>query len=209
MDLLKMTIEDFIDLLGSDAPAPGGGSAAALYGCVGMALTGMVAALTIGRAKYKAEEPLMQTLLAKSETLKQKMMDGINRDTASFNGVSAVFKMPKVTEEEKALRSQAMQDALKEATTTPFALMCDVLEALALTERAVGHSNPNAASDLGVSAIGLKAAAQSAWLNVLINLSGIKDDAFVEQYKRDGAAILDRVNTLADSVYNDVMKAVL
>ena len=207
MALTKMTVTDFIDLLGSDAPAPGGGSAAALYGAAGAALLSMVAALTTGKSKYEAFEPLTQEILAKSDALKAKMIAGIDRDTIAFDGVSAVFKMPKDTDAEKEARKKAMQAALKEATIVPFALLQDTLAALELVSRTVGHSNPNAASDLGVAAVSLKAAAQGAWLNVLINLGGIKDDDFVAQYKKDGAAVLRKVEKLADEVYKDILAA--
>ena len=205
MKLTEMTIPAFAKLLGSDAPAPGGGSAAALSGALGAALTTMVAALTTGKEKYAEHETLMQEILTKGAKLREQLVDVIDRDTQAFNGVSAVFAMPKETDEQKAARKAAMQDALKACTLTPYEMMECSLAALELTEKALGRSNTNALSDLGVAALSLKAAIQGAWLNILINIGGIRDEAFVAKYRTEGQAILDKALPLADKIYADVV----
>lgn len=204
MKLVDMTLNDFSKLLASAAPAPGGGSAAALEGAVGAALTSMVASLTVGKKKYAEHEALTQELLEKTEAVRVKFVDVIDRDTEAFNGISAVFAMPKDTDEQKATRAAAMQEALKACTQTPFDMMTYALEALELTGRAVGKSNASAASDLGVAALSLKAAVQGAWLNILINVGGIKDSAFVERYRSEGEAILAKALPLADEIYETI-----
>ena len=205
MKLTEMTIPAFCQLLGSDAPAPGGGSSAALSGALGTALTTMVAALTTGKEKYAEHEALMQEILTEGEKLRLQLVDVIDRDTEAFNGVSAVFSMPKDTDEEKEARKQAMQNALKACTLTPFEMMENSLAALLLTEKALGRSNTNAASDLGVAALSLKAALQGAWLNILINIGGIRDEAFVTEYRSKGEAILEKALPLADKIYEEVL----
>ena len=205
MKLTEMTIPAFCELLGSDAPAPGGGSSAALSGALGTALTTMVAALTAGKEKYAEHETLMQEILTEGKALRLQLVDVIDRDTEAFNGVSAVFSMPKDTDEEKEARKQAMQDALKACTLTPFEMMENSLAALLLTEKALGRSNTNAASDLGVAALSLKAALQGAWLNILINIGGIRDEAFVTEYRGKGEAILEKALPLADKIYEEVL----
>ena len=204
--LTELRITDFIDTLASDAPAPGGGSASALAGAIGISLTRMVAALTIGKEKYAEHNQLMLETLTQADKLKEELVASIDRDTEAFNGVTAVFKMPKETDQEKALRKVAMQLALQEATIVPYQMMAHALQALEVTKGAVGKSNPNAASDLGVASLTLKAAVQGAWLNVLINLSGIQDEGFVNEYNKKGGEILAKALPLADEIYQQIVE---
>ena len=115
--------------------------------------------------------------------------------------------MPKSTDEEKAARKEAMQKALKEATLVPYETMELCLQSLKVVKIGVGKTNTSAASDLGVASLNLKSAVQGAWLNVLINLAGIKDEAFVAEYKSKGEAILAEALPLADEIYNDILKS--
>ena len=114
----------------------------------------------------------------------------------------------KETDDDKAARRAAMQSALKEAAQSPYDMMLLMVEALEVTEKAVGKSNTNAASDLGVAALNLKAGLQGAWLNVLINLSGIKDDAFVSNYRQKGQELLTRGCDIADTIYERIVEIV-
>ena len=210
MNSLKLTEQrlcEFIDVLASDAPAPGGGSAAALSSALGAALTGMVAALTTGKPKYAEHEELTGKLLAESEALRRKLTDAIDQDTEAFNGVSAVFAMPKATDEEKAARKTAMQAALKAATVVPLQVMELSLSALELTASAIGKTNSNAASDLGVAALALLAGVKSAWLNVLINLAGIADEEFSASHKAKGLEIVGKAEGLSAQIYNEIVSA--
>ena len=112
MELSTLSVRDFSALLGSDAPAPGGGSAAALCGALGAALSAMVSALTVGSVKFEEFHNSAKRQLLKADTLRQEMLTAMEEDTAAFNQVSAAFALPKATEEEKAARSQAIQAAL-------------------------------------------------------------------------------------------------
>lgn len=205
MKLTEYTINDFMDILASDAPAPGGGSASALAGAVGAALTGMVAALTAGKEKYKEYETVMRKILEEAATCKDSFLQAIHQDTEAFNGVTDVFKMPKETEEDKTARKAAMQDALKDSARIPLTVMEYALTALETTEKCLGKSNPNVTSDLGVSALNLKSAVQGAWLNVLINLQGIRDEAFVTEYRTRGEGVLNKASCLADKIYMEIL----
>ena len=207
MKLADQTVTSFVDLMASDAPAPGGGSAAALEGALGTALTAMVCALTQGKKKYAEYAELSAEVGEKAQILKAQYVDVIDRDTEAFNAVSAVFAMPKDTDEEKAARSAAMQEALKGCTKTPFEMMELAAKALELTDSVVGRSNASAASDLGCAALSLKAAIQGAWLNVLINIGGLKDQAFAEQYRSEGETLLKKALPLADSIYAKVLNS--
>ena len=207
MKLVDRNVTEFVDLMASDAPAPGGGSAAALEGALGAALTAMVCALTLGKKKYADVQDLAAESQKKADSLKARFVDVIDRDTEAFNAVSAVFAMPKDTDEEKAARKAAMQEALKGCTKTPLEMMELSCEALELTRSVVGKLNASAASDLGCAALSLKAAIQGAWLNVLINIGGIQDQAFAEEYRKNGQALLERALPLADAIYQEVLES--
>lgn len=206
MKLAEMQVTEFVNLMASDAPAPGGGSAAALEGAVGAALTAMVCALTVGKKKYADVQELAVESQKKAEELKARFVDVMDRDTEAFNAVSAVFAMPKETDEQKAARKAAMQEALKGCTKTPFEMMQLACETLELTHSLVGRLNASAASDLGCSALSLRAAIQGAWLNVLINISGINDEAFAAEYRKNGEALLAKALPLADEIYAEILK---
>ncbi|VTS34948.1 putative methenyltetrahydrofolate cyclohydrolase [Streptococcus porcinus] len=206
MKLVDLTLTEFAQVLGSDKPAPGGGSAAALSAVNGISLTKMVCDLTIGKKKYEEHQDLIKELHQEASHLQKSLLDAVDKDTEAFNLVSAVFALPKETDDDKVKRREAMQKALKEATKSPFAMMQEIFEALEITKKAVGKSNTNAASDLGVAALHLKAALQGAWLNVLINLAGIKDEKFVTEHRQNGQDILEKGCQLADAIYLDILK---
>lgn len=207
MKLAELKTAEFVDLLASDAPAPGGGSAAALEGALGAALTAMVCGLTVGKKKYAEFEELAQSAQTKALDLKTRFVDVMDRDTEAFNVVSAAFGMPKATDEEKAARSAAIQKGLEGCTKTPFEMMELAVETLELTASILGKSNDSAASDLGVSALSLRAAIQGAWLNVLINIGSLKNKELAEDYRVKGEALLAKALPLADQIYETVVKA--
>jgi len=203
--LIDQQISNFISLLASDSPAPGGGSAAALSASMGTALTRMVCALTAGKKKYAEFENVVREISAEAESINAQLLENIDRDTQAYNAIYAVFSMPKETDDEKAARKEAMQTALKQAAIVPFEVMQLCLTALNLTKRAVGRSNPNAASDLGVAALTLCAGLKGAWLNVLINIGGIKDEAFVTTYKQQGDLIVKEADEVANAIVNEII----
>ena len=209
MKLADMTVTQFVNTLASDAPAPGGGSAAALAGAMGAGLAAMVACLTQGRKKYAEFADFAATVEKKAVALKKKLMDVMDRDTEAFNAVSAAFGMPKNTDEEKAARSAAIQAGLKACTNTPLECMelCDEAIELCIDFLDSGF-NQSSASDLGVAFLSLRSAMQGAWLNVLINLGSIKDSAFVEAYRARGEALLARSLSLADEGYERILAIV-
>ncbi|MCL2221483.1 MAG: cyclodeaminase/cyclohydrolase family protein [Oscillospiraceae bacterium] len=209
MALVNRTITDFSEVLASEAPAPGGGSTAALSGALGASLILMVTSLTIGKEKYAAHETLMREAAENVETMRQNLLSLIDRDTEAFDAVSAVFKMPKNTDEEKKERSAAMQAALKACTLTPFEVIECSLAVLEQAEKMCGKYNTNAASDLGVAALSLKTATEGAWLNMLINLDGIKDEEFVTTYRQNGEKLMSKATALADKIYHEIEKQLL
>lgn len=209
MKLSQMQVQSFVQTLSSDAPAPGGGSAAALIGSMGAGLTAMVACLTQGRKKYEEYAAFAAKVQEEGLRYQDKLLDVMDRDTEAFNAVSAAFAMPKETQEQKVQRSEAIQAGLKACTNTPLECMELCSEAMELAcDFLESGFNQSSASDLGVAFLSLKAAMQGAWLNVLINLSSIKDPAFVEAYRARGEALLKRALPLADEGYERVLQMV-
>ena len=208
MKLADMQVTQFCDVLASDAPAPGGGSTAALEGALGAALTAMVCGLTTvgkSREKYAEYQEFVLASQKKALDLKARFMDVMDRDTEAFNVVSAAFGMPKATDEEKAARSAAIQKGLEGCTRTPFEMMELAAETLELTAELLGKTNNSAASDLGVSALSMRAAIQGAWLNVLINIGSLKNKELAEDYRKKGEALLAKALPLADQIYQNVL----
>ncbi|WP_042354889.1 cyclodeaminase/cyclohydrolase family protein [Bacillus rubiinfantis] len=207
--LVDLTITDFVAKLGSDEPAPGGGSASALAAAVGAALTRMVCELTIGKKKYAEFDEEMKPVLSSMKELTDKLLNAIDADTEAFNKVSAVFTMPKETDEDKEKRKAAMQEALQYATQVPYHTMELILEGLELTAKAIGKSNTNAASDLGVAALTMKSGLYGSWLNVLINIGGVKDEQFRNEYSEKGQALLAKGTEVADYIYDEIEKSLV
>ena len=205
MKLIDKSVSEFSKSLASKEPAPGGGSAAALQGVVGASLIGMVASLTVGREKYSEFDTLMKDIIKRADELRKAMLGIIDRDTDAYKQVSAVFSMPKTTEKERAVRDDAMQNALKVCTIIPFEVMQCSYNTLELAMVMIGKYNKNAASDLGVAVLSLKTAAESAWLNVLINLDGIRDEIFSAKYMIAGNELIQRTVDLADDIHEDIL----
>lgn len=168
----------FLDRLASRSPEPGGGSVSALVGALGAALISMVGNLTLGKEKYADVQDRVERLLKSSEGLRGELQGLIQRDTEVYADLSAAFKMPRETEEEKAERKAGIQEALLKATEVPFEIAERCLEAARLSETAAEIGNVGAVSDAGVAVLLAEAAAQSAALNVKINVNSIEDPEF-------------------------------
>lgn len=178
-DLKNLSVEEFAAVTGSDAPAPGGGSVAALAGGLGAALAEMVANLTIGKAKYADVEEEMKGLAAEGAALRKELIDSIQKDTESFTAYMNALGMPKNTDEEKVARKEAMQNGLKEAAEVPLAVAETALKIFHVAGAVVERGNANAVTDGLVASMMARTAVLSALLNVKINLGSIKDEEFV------------------------------
>lgn len=205
MKLVEMTVNTYLDVLKSDAPAPGGGSVSALSGAQGIGLALMVCDLTLGKEKYADYQTICAEAKEKGLSVYNRLVEAIDKDTEAFNLVSAAFKMPKETDEEKAARKQAIADGTLVATQVPFETMEIALEGLKIVESLEGKSNPNASSDLGVAALNLMSAVRGAWLNVKINLPGVKDEEAAKNFAEKGEAIIAEAEKLAAPIYERVL----
>jgi glutamate formiminotransferase/formiminotetrahydrofolate cyclodeaminase len=201
-------LSDFLGDLASDSPTPGGGSVAALCGALGAALNSMVANLTIGKKKYADVEAEMKKNLADTETLRVELAQMIEEDAAAFDRVMVALRMPKETDEQKAARSDSLQQALVDAATVPMAVMEMCVGVIRLAAPVAEKGNANAVSDAGVAALVARAGVHSARLNVLINLGGIRSEKhrpFVEK----ATAGIDELIAEADGLCDGVMETVL
>ncbi len=176
--LVDLTITDFADTLASDAPAPGGGSIAALCGNLSASLVTMVTNLTHGKKDFKEQYQRMEEVGLKGQVIKQWFLDAIDADTDSFNLVMDAMGMPKKTDEQKKIRHEAIQEATKNATLIPLQVLEKNLELIPLLKEVATHGNPNCASDVGVGARCMLTCAEGAAMNVLINLPDVEDEAF-------------------------------
>lgn len=179
-DLKNLTVEAFAEVTGSDAPAPGGGSVAALAGGLGAALAEMVANLTIGKAKYAEVEDEMRVRAQEGAAVRKELIDAIQKDTESFTLYMNALGMPKDTDEQKAARREAMQNGLKEAAKVPLEVAETAAKIFPIAEAVVAKGNSNAVTDGLVASMMARTAVLSALLNVKINLGSIKDEAFVK-----------------------------
>jgi len=188
--LVSMKMNEFIEELASDSPAPGGGSVAALCGALSSALSAMVGNLTYGKRKYKNVREQMIRVSESGQGLNRFFIDAIDRDTDAFNKIMDAFSLPKKTEEDRKIRDKAVLEATIEATMIPFSVLEKSKDAAELSLEVASSGNTNSLSDSGVAGLTALAAATGAYYNVRINLEGIEDQAFIEKMRKDSLKIL-------------------
>ena len=202
--LVDLSVEEFSQVLGSDSPAPGGGSVAALSGTLGADLVSMVCRLSISKKGFESFESELEEIFDNAQALSKSLLKRIDLDTEAFNGVMAGFKMPKETDDEKAARRDAVQAAYKEAVQSPLGIARECLAVLTLAENLGGKSNPNTLSDLGVASQQAYAGLAGAIMNVNINLPSIKDRDFVDATLSETSTFLEDGGKIRDAVHKYV-----
>jgi len=201
IEIKDKSLQVFLDELASRAATPGGGSVAALLGAQAAALVSMVCHLTIGKPSYAEVEADMQALLAKSEALREQLTGMIKADVDVFNKLMACYGMPKQSDDEKAVRSEAIQLALQEATQVPLACARACREALELSKIAAEKGSIGVISDAGAAAMAAYGGMKTAALNVYINTGSLKDQAFAQASVEGLEAVLTGSGQLAEDVY--------
>jgi len=199
-DYIDGSIRTFLDKLATSSPEPGGGSVAALAGALGAGLVSMVASLTVGKAKYVDVQDDIKVLLGRSEAVREALQALVQKDTEVYGAVSEAMKLPRDTEEQKEARDRLMQAALIEAAKVPLAIAEESLAVAELSLTAGEIGNVNAVSDAGVAVLLADAAAQSAALNVKINIGWINDQAFNSESWGRVQQILAETAQLRESV---------
>lgn len=189
MILTDLTVKGFLAETAGQEPVPGGGSISALNGSIAAALAEMVANLTIGKKKYVEVEAEMQTIATEAAAIQKELVLDIDRDSDAYNKVFAAFKLPKETDEEKAVRSAQIQEMTKYAASVPMEVARRVHSLLPLIEAVVAKGNQNAITDGCVAMMCARTAIIGALLNVRINLTSIKDEDFVKTHTEEANAI--------------------
>lgn len=207
MELAELTVRGFTEEIASASPAPGGGSAAALAGAVGAALTAMVSGLTLGRKKYEAVQELALRAQAQADVLRKRLLAAMEQDTQAFLQVSAAYAMPKQTLEEKQVRSSAIEQGLKACTQPPLCRDAAVRGGAGTAGKASGKDERDGGSDFGVACLSLRAGLQGAWLNVCINTGSLCDAAFAADARAAGQKLLDAGLPRAERCYAAMLGA--
>ncbi len=192
--LTSMKLNDFIDEVASDSPAPGGGSIAALVGGISAALASMVANLTFGKKGYTKHNDEMDDVAVKAQALKFKLMDLVDRDSASFDDVMDAMRLPKNSDEQKSERDVAVLKASQGAASVPFETLSLIPAVVELVSVVAEHGNRNLTPDAGVAALSAALAARGAAYNVRVNLQGLPDDDFSKNLRTETDRILLQVD---------------
>ena len=189
MKLVELDVLKFLDVVDSNSPAPGGGSVSALASSLGTSLARMVAHLSFGKKKYEALPDDVKAKFVKNfdELLKIKdeLTALVDKDTEAFNAISDAFKLPKETEEDKAKRHDAIQEATKGAIKTPYDIVVLSGKAISLLGEILANGNQNAITDIGVGTMLLMVGLEGGILNVKVNLTSIEDAAYVEKITKE------------------------
>lgn len=183
--LTELTVKGLLAETAGDAPVPGGGSISALNGAIAAALTEMVANLTIGKKKYADVQDEMAEIAKSAATLQKELVLDVDRDSEAYDGVSQAFKLPKETDEEKAIRSAAIQENTKKAALVPMEVARRASALLPTIEAVVARGNQNAVTDGCVAMMCARVAVVGALFNVRINLTSIKDEEFVARLREE------------------------
>ena len=205
MGFSTSTCTEFVEVLASKAPVPGGGGASALVGAVGTALGNMVGSLTVGKKKYADVEDEMWELKAKCDQLQKDFLRLIERDAEVFEPLSKAYGMPRETEEEKAEKARVMEIVLKDACSVPMEIMEKCCEAIDLIVEFAAKGSKLAISDAGVGAAFCKAALQGASLNVYINTKSMANREYAEELNKKADAMLEKYTKIADETFESVL----
>ncbi len=200
MDMTLATCREFVKVLASDAPAPGGGGAAALVGAIGTALGNMVGSLTVGKKKYADVQDEIIALKAKSDELQKQLLDQVEADEINFLPLAKAYGIPK----DDPTRDKVMEEATIIACSTPMKIMelcCEAIEAIKVFAE---KGSRLAVSDAGCGAVCCKAALQSASLNVFINTKSLKNREVAEEMNKKANGMLDKYCAMADEIFATV-----
>ncbi len=204
MGFTQNTCEEFVEVLASKAPVPGGGGASALVGAVGMALGNMVGSLTVGKKKYADVEADIIALKEKATALQADFLRLVDRDAEVFEPLSKAYGMPKETEEEKAEKARVMAIVLKDACSVPMEIMEKCCEAIDVIEEFAAKGSALAISDAGVGVAFCKSALLGASLNVFINTKSMADKEYAAQLNEKADKMIEEYGKKADEIFEKV-----
>ena len=186
------TVEAYLASVAAATPTPGGGSVSALVGALSVALARMVAGLAVGKKGYEDAQEDLRKIEARAAPIQERLMALADEDSAAYELVLQAMRMPKATEAERAVRVDAMQVAYREAAKVPLETVERCVESLELAREVAEKGNRGASTDCGVAVLLAEAATRGASLNVRVNLSSLKDEAFRSEVEDRLAGLLAR-----------------
>ncbi len=198
--------DEFVEVLSSKAPVPGGGGASALVGAVGAALCNMVGNLTVGKKKYADVEEELRGLMEQVTNLQNRFLQLIDEDAESFAPLAKAYGLPAGTEEEKAEKARVMEICLNDACKVPLEIMENCCRAIDLIEVFAAKGSVLAVSDAGVAAACCRAALKGASLNVYINAKSMKDRSKAEELNRKCDEMLQVYGEKAEKIFEGVLQ---
>jgi formiminotetrahydrofolate cyclodeaminase len=204
MDFVNKSCDEFVEVLASKAPVPGGGGASALVGAVGVALGRMVGSLTVDKKKYEGVRSELIALNDKADKLRRDLLTLVNKDAEVFETLLRVYGMPKDTPEQRTEKALAMEKSLRECCDVPLTVMEKCCEAIKLHGEFAIKGASIAASDAGCGAICCKAALRAAALNVFVNTKSMTDREYAEEINTKAKTMLAEYTEAADKIYNDI-----
>jgi glutamate formiminotransferase/formiminotetrahydrofolate cyclodeaminase len=202
--LVSMTAEGFANETASESAAPGGGSVSAYMAALGVSLGTMVANLSSHKAGWDERWEEFSIWAEKGQRLKDELLFLVDEDTRAFNKIMDAFGLPKGTEAEKAMRSEAIQAATRYAIEVPFRTMQKAYESFEIIRAMVEHGNPNSVTDAGVGALCVRSAVIGAYLNVKVNGAGFKDKVFLDAIMKEADELVMKAKTTEDSILAEV-----
>ena len=200
MDMTQETCRKFVEVLASDAPAPGGGGAAALVGAIGTAMGNMVGSLTVGKKKYAAVEEEIIALKTRCDALQKQLLDQVEADEVNFLPLAKAYGIPK----DDPNRDKIMEEATIIACSTPMKIMelrCEAIDCIAVF---AAKGSRLAVSDAGCGAVICKSALQAASLNVFINTKTLKNREVAEEMNAKANGMMAKYCPMADEIFNEV-----
>jgi formiminotetrahydrofolate cyclodeaminase len=209
VDLTAKSCSEFIEMLASKAPVPGGGGAAALIGALGTALGNMVGSLTVGNPRYGEVQDDIIALKARADALQSRFIALVTEDAVAFEPLSRAYGLPTNTDEQKAHKIAVMEECLRECCAVPLRIMEGCCEAIELHEQFAEKGTAIAISDVGVGVACAKAALQGASLNVFVNTKLMVDRDYAKEINNQAYALLSVSLEKADSIFSDVAKRLI
>ncbi|MCC6251694.1 MAG: glutamate formimidoyltransferase [Bacteroidia bacterium] len=204
--LVGMSLTEFANETSAESPAPGGGSVSAYVGALGIALGTMVANLSSHKKGWDSQWKFFSDWALQGQILKDKMMKLVDEDTLAYNKIMQAFTLPKETDNEKKIRSEAIQEATKYAILSPYNMMKVAFESLDLMKAMVEKGNPNSVTDGAVGALCVRTAIGGALLNVKINATSYKDKAFVNQLIAEGEKMYEEAQQIEKEILDSAAK---
>ena len=205
MSMLDDSCKNFVSILASKAPVPGGGGAAAMGGAIGMALSNMVGNLTTGKKKYADVEPEVIELIKRGDDIIKELEDLVDKDAEVFEPLSKAYGLPKNTPEEIKYKAECIEDCSKLACSVPIEIMRKSFEGIRIHARMARIGTMIAISDVGCGVVFLKSTLIAASLNIIINLNTIKDEDFKDKLGKEMDSLIAEGSKMADETFDFVI----